>query len=480
MFKISILSNSQYSQIVFTSSTRAGGSSSTAQSVFYRENYSVVSRKYLDRRRLEILAGFAASDESKSSFSKSSGIPRKNFEESKKSKTEKVQRKRGDGTFTRDAMFAARRRLNELLICSVCRNLKFITLTENEENKSMSFEEALKKVQNFERRLKRFCASKRTASGEKYPEVKSIFIPELGGKNGRLHWHVIAIMPYISKKVLAEKIWGFGFVDVKSLKLKKEKDIAKQISNYVSKYVTKEMRAIPGRKMIYYGAKNWKVTKQRAVLSNPQARYLFNAMIKMEDEKRIETGFWSFCNYRFGETDKFECEKWRARRRLPSSSELAPSDVIKITWTIPKKYCDSFSSFLRALNLQIEIVGIIGKTAEQKVCEERRKAQAKCFIRCRESDVDVVEEVKKLAQYFPHVDIAYIYAVLNYISRAGNDEAVINNFDALEYFHKIFNPLDKKIPPFLKDILYIRLPKKRYVPLDETFRFMRKFRYCEA
>lgn len=480
MLFVQILQNYKYFEFILVNSSRSSGAQNIAQADFYRQNYSVQSKKYINRDALQSLSWYVNTAIDDNLFAAGGGIPRNADAQSKKILNENEHRVRGDGTFTQDSTIAARRRLNEIITCNLSRNLKFLTLTEDDEHKSQSFEEALNAVQNFFRRLTRYVRSKRTAAGERYPDVVYIAIPELGSKNGRLHWHIILIMPYIPKKTLAEKIWGRGFVDVKSLKCKDENATAKQISTYVSKYVTSEIAPIVGRKMIYYASKGWKSNKSRAVLSYPQAQKIFNVMKNFEDKKCIDAGFWSFCNYRNGEVDKFECEKWRVKRLFPSPSQISPADVIKIKWRIPIKYKNAFFSMLESLHVQIERVGIIGKTQEQRDCAARRKAQSEAFIKIRENDCDVLALTSKLAPLFPHVNAGYIYGVLNYYSRPENDENVINNFDALEYFYKTFNPTQDKIPAYLRPLLYIRLPKKRYIPLDRSFKFMRKFRYCEA
>ena len=80
----------------------------------------------------------------------------------------------------------------------------------------------------------------------KFPGIKYVAVPEFQRKNSRgaVHYHIICDMPYFSAGELA-KLWGHGFIKINRI------EYSKKIGVYMSKYLSKEVRAMAGYKKYY-------------------------------------------------------------------------------------------------------------------------------------------------------------------------------------------------------------------------------------
>lgn len=147
--------------------------------------------------------------------------------------------------FTGARIRRAKAKLTKILERNAGKNMRFVTLTFKEQPKDFNF--ALECVQKMERRL-------RTVYGDK---VKGVYVPELGEKNGRIHFHAIITLGFIRKDEFQEKFWKMGIVDIKSTHGKKRHSLQSVIAMYISKYLGKNIQPIQGRTRAYYISKGW-------------------------------------------------------------------------------------------------------------------------------------------------------------------------------------------------------------------------------
>lgn len=78
-----------------------------------------------------------------------------------------------------------------------------------------------------------------------------IAVPEYGTKEGRLHFHCIVKMKYMSNEDFAEKYWRHGFVKIEKIKREKDDPMGAKAVNYVLKYITADIT------MRYPNARRW-------------------------------------------------------------------------------------------------------------------------------------------------------------------------------------------------------------------------------
>lgn len=132
--------------------------------------------------------------------------------------------------------FKKRNNCRRLVLSNFSENSKFITLTF--ENNITELDQANKEFDKFIKRLRR-----------KYKDFKYIAVIEFT-KKGRIHYHMISNLPYISKQRLSD-IWQNGFVKINNI------THVDNIGAYVVKYMVKDIvdLRLAGRKA-YMTSKN--------------------------------------------------------------------------------------------------------------------------------------------------------------------------------------------------------------------------------
>lgn len=477
---LSLLTSPRYAVVTLSISSRNGSAQSSAQRA-YNAQYDVSHSSF---RASKIDWGTLSSRYHSVIDAPSLGAPRgiATYRDavSTRANRDDARHTRGDGTFTRDAQAAVRRRLNALLTVNLSRNLKFITLTVDDAHKTPEWSQELREWQNFQRRLKAYCERMRTSDGRAIPAPKIIGIPELGGKTKRLHWHAIVIAPYISKDVFAREIWGRGFCDIRSLKMRSATDTAKQIAHYVSKYVTKDVDAIPGRKRIYYASKNWTGAADVATLTRPQAKRVHDFFAYAEAQHYCPRAYVSACNFDGSPVGDDVIARLSARRRIPSALQPAECDVQKYVWHLSARMSDNFRRFCASNGIIFEERGILGKTPTQRDCDYRRKQQAIAFDRCRYDSSLVSHYTAQLSPLFPRVPAGYIYGVLRHLSAWRDDEPVYNNFDVLDRLADKIDFASPVLPPVSRAQAIVWLDRRNFGAIARRWKYMVKFRYCDA
>lgn len=107
-----------------------------------------------------------------------------------------------------------------------------IDLTYSPEHLPESAADALKRMQNYIRRVKRY----RRAQG--LPELKYVYVTEIGSKSGRIHHHCI-MSGGVDISTLAE-IWGNGYTTIKPLQFDEETGL-EALARYMIKTKDKEI-----------------------------------------------------------------------------------------------------------------------------------------------------------------------------------------------------------------------------------------------
>lgn len=137
------------------------------------------------------------------------------------------------------------KRMSNLMKRNLFRNIKFVTLTFARE--PSGYQEAKSKLVKMNRRLK-------DKFGKNYD---GFYTFERGEENGRIHIHGIIVMPFINSMTFQNKYWKEGFVKIKSVKGKTDKNKSKIIVKYITKYITKESGLLPGQRHSYFISKGW-------------------------------------------------------------------------------------------------------------------------------------------------------------------------------------------------------------------------------
>ena len=480
MVSFSVVKNGFYSVFNLSLSCKSSSACSFAQSAYNREFRFSVHKKMPGVEFFSRLPNrFSEVAESKK-ISLADAIPTEKKLPSKRDDETVAKSNAGEKIFSESTLRHVRQRLNQLLTANASANMKFCTLTFNNENLPENFRALQKKMTLFERRLNRFWQSNgfQTARNSKAPCV--LWIPELGGKKGRLHVHAIIIMPFIKTKEFARKIWQYGFCDIKTLRTSAKADISKQISAYVMKYVTKDVQRIVGRTRVYYATKNWRGEKLVAQLSQFQAEKIFQQFKFLSSQEIVPQPFITMCNFDGSKVDEMERVAFIARCAFPSFSALLPADYISFQWRVPASESSRLMSFCESLYVDFEKRGILGKTQEQRDREARRKLQNIVFEKCMYDKSEVLKCLPKMQKAFPNVNAGYIYGVLNYMYEKQTACAEICNFDLLEKFHSRVDVVAGKYPRFLRRQLQIHLGADSKVLASILPKFFRKFRYSEG
>ncbi|MFI3257382.1 MAG: hypothetical protein R3Y36_03690 [Spirochaetales bacterium] len=167
-------------------------------------------------------------------------------------------------TFSAKSISRAKSKIFSLVDRNCHRQLKFLTLTF--AKKPSNFQEALDKLNGWGKFMNtKFNREYRLANGDRVKQFEYIAIPELGEKNGRLHFHLIAIVPFINLRRHPNCYWKWGNADIKLIKNKRNLQKAVVVAKYVAKYMTKDAKKISGQKMLYYSTKGWQRDVLKAV-----------------------------------------------------------------------------------------------------------------------------------------------------------------------------------------------------------------------
>lgn len=480
MVSLNIIKNGFYSVFNLSLSCRSSSASSFAQSSYNREFRFPIHKKMPGVEFFSQASKRLSNVSESKKFSLADAIPTEKISHSKRDVANVAKSNADEKVFSESTLRHVRQRLNALLTANASTNMKFCTLTFNNENLPKNFKALQKKMVLFERRLMRFWESNgfQTAKKTKAPCV--LWIPELGGKKGRLHVHAIIIMPFIKTKEFSCKIWKYGFCDIKSLRTSTKADISKQISSYVMKYVTKDVQRIAGRTRVYYATKNWRGVKLVAQLSQFQAEKIFKQFKFLSSQEIIPAPFITMCNFDNSKIDEMERVAFTARCSFPSFSEIIPADYISFQWRVPAPESARLMSFFETLYVDFETRGILGKTQEQRDREARRKLQNKAFEECMYDKSKVLQWLPEMQKAFPHINAGFMYGVLNYMYEKQTACAEICNFDLLEKFHSRVDVVAGKYPRFLRRQLQIHLGADSKVLASILPKFFRKFRYSEG
>lgn len=127
--------------------------------------------------------------------------------------------------------------IRRLILCNPTLR-KFITLTFKEDIKSLPI--AHKKFMYFCRKLSR-----------RFPNFKYLAVPEFQPNSGRVHYHLLSNIPYI-KLDLLNKLWSYGYTDIKFIKFNDTLHIA----HYIAKYITKDNSGAFYNKKRFFYSKN--------------------------------------------------------------------------------------------------------------------------------------------------------------------------------------------------------------------------------
>jgi hypothetical protein len=342
-------------------------------------------------------------------------------------------------TFSRDAVQCAKRKLKETIFCNINREIKFCTLTFDDEHLPEDFPSALKYAQLAMKRLQYFFDKSKGKTRDERHTVKYILVPELGGKTQRLHFHAILICPFLPSDVLAREIWQAGFCSVKSIKHKNQEKLSKAVANYISKYINKDCQKLAGRKRIYYASHNWKTTKARATLSNRQARRLLSFLSYAVSENVIKKPQIYFRNYDCSTPSPDLVEKYSASLSFPSVLDNQPADIISYTFTLPTSYAETFLDFCHAQKVDFISSSILSRTPEERARSERCKTLATLFINCAYDKRAILPAVETCCNLFPRVPAFYIYTVFQHQYVHRENSYLLNNFDIMDKFADDFD-----------------------------------------
>lgn len=480
MFVLKSNSNSLYTDFSLSISCRSAFSDNYAQSVYNHEENSPAHKRTPSQADFERISKPSLNTLQPSYFSSAGGIPWEKIETSNGENAIDERASKGENYFNEASVRRARMKLNEIITASLSARLKFITLTVDNAHLAPDFRAELRELQLFVERFSRFCASNGSRTQDANKALRYIAIPEKGEKRGRLHWHLIAVCPYVKKEILAQKIWKRGFVDIKSLRMKNADETAKQVSSYVTKYLSKGLEKWEGRTQIYYASKNWNATKKYAYISQKQGEKAFDFFKFCEKQGICSKPYISMCNFDGSKIDEFERETFIARCRLPSRLSLLPADYVSFKFRLPKKTADNFLRFCESIFVDFLDKKIMGKSKAERDTEEKIRLQNRAFRETMFDSSKIIPYVEKLKEAFPNVNAGYIYGVLKHQNKYLDQDLQINNFYLLNKFHDKIDVVNNKIPKYLKKQLTVFIKRDESVLAQTRWRFLKKLRYSDV
>lgn len=169
------------------------------------------------------------------------------------------------------------KRISNLMKRNLFRNIKFITLTFEKE--PSGYQEAKGKLVKMNRRLK-------DKFGKNYD---GFYTFERGEENGRIHIHGIVVMPFVNGMEFQRKYWKEGFVKIKSIKGKTDKNKSKVIVRYVTKYITKKNGLMPGQHHSYFISKGWFSDYKKVFVPRRDKKLLKDILFEWKKKNVIKT-----------------------------------------------------------------------------------------------------------------------------------------------------------------------------------------------
>ena len=480
MFRVMITSNPRYSDINLAISCKSSFTDNFSQA-FYNSEESGSPRKKLPQQSiLERLSTARSGGVLSPSISSAGGIPSEKIENPNKQGAIEIMASNEPKYFDASSIRRVRAKLNQIITANICSQLKFITLTYDNEHLPDDFAGALRSFQNFQERFQKYWCSNGLGTAKTTSPARIIGIPEKGEKNGRIHWHCIIVCPFVKKEILQNRLWRNGFVDVVSIRLKQPDEIAKQISAYLTKYLSKGVEKWAGRTCIYYASKNWQQKKKVALMSEQQGRKAFDWLKFCEKQGICSSPFISLTNFDGVKIDESERAAFIARCRLPRKLDLLPAHFVSFRFRLPRKTADNFVRFCESLFVDFQERKILGKSKSQRATEDKIRLQNRAFRETMFDRSKIDFYTDKLSKAFPHVNAGYIYGVLRHQNKFLDRDLQINNFYLMNKFHDKIDIVNDNIPKYLRKQLTVYIHRDERVQALSRWKFLRKFRYSDA
>lgn len=222
-----------------------------------------------------------------------------------------------------------RKKLADLMYLNLHEYAYLVTLTWEREPEN--WDEAKKHIQAYCRKLKIEIDEKSLY----------IYIPELGGKGGRLHVHMIVAGDIGNIEYDIKNYWKHGICDVERARKKDGEYDCMIMANYITKYITKENCALIGNRRGYYISHGWK-----------------DAYMNYEgtEQKKIE-----LCKKIIAWAEK------RAEYKLNTYKVQKDNISLLISKLSVAADCTEYATkCAKELNMEIEERGILRKTEQQK------------------------------------------------------------------------------------------------------------------
>lgn len=352
--------------------------------------------------------------------------------------------------FSNESLTRARQKILNLALHNCGRELKFLTLTFNSENLPKNFRDGLLKAQNAMKRLQYYLDKMSGFNRDERHTLKYCLIPELGEKNKRLHFHAIAIFPFIATNIFASEIWKMGFCQIKTIRANENTKLVKAVAGYVAKYISKNCEMLEGRTRIYYASHTWKSDCRKAYFTKEQAFSAFKVLEKMQNNGEINPPRITFFNFDNSEieppSNDFVLHFWK---NYPNEKPSI-ADIIKIELDLPKPKANIFLSFLHSINVDFYKSDFMRKSKY----EERYKAECKAVVSAYEKimyDFDSLQSLTSdLAFLFKNIDRTYIQSVLEDVYYNGGENQLFNNLPLINRHRDLFDLENQTCNKYLK------------------------------
>lgn len=352
--------------------------------------------------------------------------------------------------FSNETITRARNKILNLALKNCGRELKFLTLTFNDENLPKNFRDALLKAQNAMKRLQYYLDKMSGFQRDERHTLKYCLIPELGEKNKRIHFHAIAIFPFINSNVFAQEIWKMGYCQIKTIRATENTKLTKAVAGYVAKYISKDCEMLDGRTRVYYASHTWKSDCKKAYFTEAQTFSAFKVLAKMQNNGEIDPPRITFLNFDNTEpeppTPEYIVRFWQKF----SLDAPAPADIIKIQMDMPKQKSNIFLSYLHSINVDFYKSDFMRKSHS----EERYRNECKAVVNAYEKilyDFSSLEPLTNdLAEMFKNIDRAYINSVLRDVYYNGTDNELFNNLPLINRHRDLFDLEAQTCDKFLR------------------------------
>lgn len=359
-------------------------------------------------------------------------------------------------TFAKESIVKARRKILQLVLHNAGREIKFLTLTFDNNNLPENFPDALKKVQDFFKRWQYHIFPNKSETRDERHTLKYIAIPELGEKKKRIHFHAIVIAPYIANKTLREKIWKNGFVKIDSIRAQNNLKVTKAVASYVAKYISKDCVMLDGRKRIYYASHNWNSDCNKAIATEKQARNIYHYANSLNNSKYVQNLYISFIDFSRKEIRNAPPDFYARAFQYRDALKFFDTDFIKIEFDLPRKIAENFIAFLQEIKLDIYKADFMKKSkkerAEEKSMIELLSLYEDFFFDKRTRE-ETSAEIKKL---YPLIPSEWIDAILWDIHENGNENIFFNNLPLLSKNIADINFNEQTAPKLLMSALTVK------------------------